>query len=143
MKTNLGDKFIFIWRSHIKISENSNFQTAVQIVWQVVLPKILHLGIRFGAEPESGIHFVSGSTVTTSLVLMSRTDFENWICVWILIIRIVSLDILIILRETMLCYCLPLFYLVSILFIHILHFNSTIYLLLLSRFHANISCLLT
>ena len=34
---NFSPKFIFIWRSHIKILENSNFQTAVQIVWQVVL----------------------------------------------------------------------------------------------------------
>ena len=39
--------------------------------------KILHLGISFDAESEFGIHFVSGSMVTTSLVLMSRTDFEN------------------------------------------------------------------
>ena len=31
----------------------------------------------FNAESEFGIHFVSGLTVTTSLVLMSRTDFEN------------------------------------------------------------------
>ena len=31
----------------------------------------------FNAESEFGINFVSGSTVTTSLVLMSRTDFEN------------------------------------------------------------------
>ena len=30
-------KFIFIWRSHIKISENFNFQTAVEIVWQLIL----------------------------------------------------------------------------------------------------------
>ena len=40
MKTNLGKlppKFIFIWRSHVKILENGNFQTAVKIVWQVVL----------------------------------------------------------------------------------------------------------
>ena len=34
---NFSPKFIFIWRSHIKISENGNFQTAVKIVWQVVL----------------------------------------------------------------------------------------------------------
>ena len=33
---NISPKFIFIWRSHIKILENSNFQTAVKIVWQVV-----------------------------------------------------------------------------------------------------------
>ena len=43
MKTNLGEtfspKFIFMWRSHIKISENGNFQRAVKIVWQVVLTK--------------------------------------------------------------------------------------------------------
>ena len=74
---NFSPKFIFIWRSHIKIRENSNFQTAVKIVWQVALPKILHLGISCDAESEFGIHFVSGSTVTTSFVLMSRTDFEN------------------------------------------------------------------
>ena len=30
---NFFPKFIFIWRSHIKISENGNFQTAVEIVW--------------------------------------------------------------------------------------------------------------
>ena len=30
------------------------------------------------SESEFGIHFVSGSTVTRSLVLMSRTDFENY-----------------------------------------------------------------
>ena len=42
-----------------------------------IQPKILHLGISFDAESEFGIHFVSGSMVTTSLVLMSRTDFEN------------------------------------------------------------------
>ena len=34
---NFSPKFIFIWRSHIKISENCNFQTAVKIVWQVIL----------------------------------------------------------------------------------------------------------
>ena len=27
--------FIFIWRSHLKISGNGNFQTAVKIVWHV------------------------------------------------------------------------------------------------------------
>ena len=67
-------KFIFIWRSHIKILENSNFQTAVKIVWQVLLTQNF---ASFDAESEFGIHFVSDSTVTTSLVLMSRTDFEN------------------------------------------------------------------
>ena len=36
---NFSPKFIFIWRSHIKISENGNFQTDVKIVWQVVLTK--------------------------------------------------------------------------------------------------------
>ena len=41
------------------------------------IDKILHLGTNFNAESEFGIHFVSGLTVTTSLVLMSRTDFEN------------------------------------------------------------------
>ena len=76
MKTNLWEaspKFIFIWRSHIKISENDNFQTAMKIVRQQNLQE----GISFHAESEFGIHFVSGSKVTTSLVLMSRTDFEN------------------------------------------------------------------
>ena len=34
---NFPPKFIFIWKSHIKISENGNFQTAAKIVWQVVL----------------------------------------------------------------------------------------------------------
>ena len=34
---NFFPKFIFIWRSHIKISENGNFQTAVKIVWQAIL----------------------------------------------------------------------------------------------------------
>ena len=34
---NFSPKFIFIWRSHTKISENGNFQTAVKIDWQVVL----------------------------------------------------------------------------------------------------------
>ena len=37
----------------------------------------MHLGISFNAESEFGIHFVSGSTVTTSFVLTSKTDFEN------------------------------------------------------------------
>ena len=83
MKTNLGEtfsnNFIFIWRSqsHIKISENGNFQTAANIVWQVVSAQNLHLGTSYNAQSEFGIHFVSGSMVTTSLVLMSRTDFEN------------------------------------------------------------------
>ena len=36
---NFSPKFIFIWRSHIKISENGNFQTAVKIVWQVLTEK--------------------------------------------------------------------------------------------------------
>ena len=83
MKTNLGQtfslKFIFIWRSHIKISESGNFQTAVKTVCRSYWPKSLHLAISFDAEIEFGIHFVSDSTVTTSLVLMSRTDFENTI----------------------------------------------------------------
>ena len=39
--------------------------------------KILHSGVSFNAESEFGIHFVLGSTVTTYLVLMSRTDFED------------------------------------------------------------------
>ena len=71
---NFSPKFIFIWRSHIKISENGNFQTAVKksLAYR---PKILHLGISFDAESEFGIHFVSGSTVATSFVLMLRTDF--------------------------------------------------------------------
>ena len=79
MKTNLESPrpIHFIWRSHIKISENGNFQTAVKIVWQVILTQNFALGIGFDAESESGIHFVSGSTVTTSLILMPRTDFEN------------------------------------------------------------------
>ena len=34
---NFPPKFIFIWRNHVKISENGNFETAVKIVWQVVL----------------------------------------------------------------------------------------------------------
>ena len=77
---NFSRKFIFIWRSHIKISENGNFQTAVKIVCQVVLTQNLHLGISLDAESEFGINFVSGSTFTTGLVLMSRTDFENRTC---------------------------------------------------------------
>ena len=72
MKTNLEElppKFIFIWRSHIKMSVNGNFQTAVKIIWQVVLT--------WNFAFEFGIHFVSGSTVATGLILMLRTDFEN------------------------------------------------------------------
>ena len=34
---NFFPKFIFVWRSHVKISENGNFQTVVNMVWQVVL----------------------------------------------------------------------------------------------------------
>ena len=37
----------------------------------------MHLGICSDAESEFGIHFVSGSTVNTSLVLMSRTDVKD------------------------------------------------------------------
>ena len=33
--------------------------------------------MKFNAESESVIQFVPSSTVTTSLVLVSRTDFEN------------------------------------------------------------------
>ena len=49
-----------------------------------------------------------------------------------------SLDILIILRgEMLICYCLPLFYLASIIFIPILHFSSAIFVIMIkSRFHA-------
>ena len=35
------------------------------------------------AESEFGIYFVPSSTVTTSLVLMSRTDFEVYVCMYI------------------------------------------------------------
>ena len=77
-ENNFSPKFIFLWRSHIKISENGSLQTAVKVVRQVVLTQnFASRLISFDAESEFGIHFVSGSTVTTSLVLMSRTDFEN------------------------------------------------------------------
>ena len=81
MKTSLGETLFlrvhFYMEKPYKNFGKGNFQTAVKIVWQVVLTQILHLGINFDAESEFGIHFVSGSAVTTCLVLMSRTDFEN------------------------------------------------------------------
>ena len=74
---------------------------------------------------------------------MNRTCLNGFV-VWILITQTASLDILIILRGGMLCYCLPLFYLASIIFIHILHFSSAIFVIMIkSRFHANILCMLT
>ena len=60
-----------------KILENGNFQTAVKIVWQVMLTQNFAFRLSFDAESEFVIHFVSGSAVTTSIVLMSITDFEN------------------------------------------------------------------
>ena len=41
---NFSPKFIFIWRSHVKILENGNFQTAVKIIWQVVLTQNFAVG---------------------------------------------------------------------------------------------------
>ena len=48
------------------------------------------------------------------------------------------------LGSKLLCYCLPLFYLASIIFIPILHFSSAIFVIMIKpRFHVNISCMLT
>ena len=48
------------------------------------------------------------------------------------------------LKYQLLCYCLPLCYLTSIIFIPILHLSSAIFVFVIkSRFHANFSCMLT
>ena len=67
----------FYMEKPYKISENGNFQTAVKIVWQVVLTQNFAFRHKVRCRISIWHHFVSGSAVTTSLVLMSRTDFEN------------------------------------------------------------------
>ena len=81
MKTDLREtfsaKFIFMQRSHKKSRKTAILNSCKNSLAGRRLTKNLHLGISFDAKSEFGIQLVSSSTVTTSLVLMSRADFEN------------------------------------------------------------------
>ena len=82
MKTNLGETFFlqvhfYMKKPYKNLRKNQFSNSCKNSLAAHIDPKFCILGISFDAESEFGIHFVSGSTVTTSLVLMSRTDFEN------------------------------------------------------------------